>query len=79
MPLRILPYSILYQTAITYEFWDTRYLYLRKDYGLLDWLSDLGGLLDLFKLVAATIIGFFVVNAPSVFTATELTASQRNI
>ena len=61
---------------VTFEFWTTRYLFIRKDYGFLDWLSGIGGLLSLLILIAGGFIGLFVTNGPHVFTSSALTAGK---
>ena len=79
MPIRIMPYNKLYQSAVTYEFWDTKYVYIRNDYGFFDWQSDLGGFLGTLTLVASSIIGLIVTNGPHVFTSTSLVHSSGNV
>jgi len=44
------------------------------DYGLLDWLSDLGGLYNILKLLAFLLLSSFISNGPSLFVATDLIA-----
>ena len=47
-PVRILPYENLFWNSITFEMSERKKVYTRIDYGVLDWLSDIGGL---FKVV----------------------------
>ena len=65
--------------SVTYELWDTKYQYTRKEYGFFDWLSDIGGLLDGVKLIGAALIGITVANGPFVFTSADLVASTSTL
>ena len=70
--MRFLPYSNNWQTAITFEFWDTLKVYHRIDYGLLDWLSDIGGLYNILSLVFLIALGRYIGDGPAFFVASDM-------
>ena len=57
---------------MTFEFWDTLNIYNRTDYGLLDWLSDIGGLYHILTRICFVFLGYYVRKGTSLFVATEL-------
>ena len=57
---RIMPYKNRWQTAVTFEFWDTKTIFIRVDYGFLDWLSDIGGLYNILMLIAFMFIERYI-------------------
>ena len=67
--MRIMPYQNKFQMAVTFEFWDTKQLFIRTDYGVLDFLSDIGGLYGTLTMIAIAFIGRCVQNGPSLFVA----------
>ena len=65
-------YPTTWQTAVTFEFWDTMNLYHRTDYGFFDWLSDIGGLYNILSLIFFILLSLYISNGPSLFVATEM-------
>ena len=70
--LRFLPYDSKWQAAVTFEFWDTLKVYHRIDYGLLDWLSDIGGLYNILSLVFLIVLSWYIGDGPSFFVASDM-------
>ena len=70
--MRFLPYDTNWQAAVTFEFWDTLKVYHRIDYGLLDWLSDIGGLYNILSLVFLIALGRYLADGPSFFVASDM-------
>ena len=75
--LRFMSYPNRWQTAVTFEFWDTMKVYHRIDYGLLDWLSDIGGLYNILALIFFMFLGRYLSNGTSLFVASELISEEK--
>ena len=69
-------YPNRWQAAVTFEFWDTMKVYHRIDYGLLDWLSDIGGLFNILNLSFFILIKNYLEKGTSYFVASELISKQ---
>ena len=77
-PLRFMPYANNYQASVTYEIWDSQKYYKRVDYGVLDWLSDVGGLYNSLALLVVLAHGWMVEGSSDLFVASELVASRHS-
>ena len=76
---RILPYDNLFLNSVTYEVWDSQKYFKRIDYGILDWLSDVGGLYDAIFLLSMLVMWNFIWDAADLFVSSELVASNTNV
>ena len=68
---RVLPYPNMIQNAITFEVFLTQYEYFRFEYGIVDLLSELGGLFSVFKIAAFSLIYVFISD-PKLFILSDL-------
>ena len=52
-------------------------VYHRIDYGLLDWLSDIGGLYNILTLIVFIFLGKYLSNGTSLFVAYEIISTKK--
>ena len=71
LPTRIMPYSNTFVNAITYEIGSTKHVLHRFEYGLLEMLSELGGLFEIFRITGFVMIYVFL-SEPLYFVASSL-------
>ena len=76
-PARILPYENLFWNSITYEMSEQRKVYTRIDYGVLDWLSDIGGLFKVVHTVIFLLISQLFKDGPTLFLTSMLVDQEK--
>lgn len=58
-PMRVMPYSNNFQTAVTFEISSSTLIYTRHVYSSLDWLRDIGGLYGALNGICIVLVALF--------------------
>lgn len=77
-PLRILPYNNTFQNAVTFEISENKKILTRVDYGVLDWLSDIGGLYKILQMGVLMLVLMMNEHGPTLFVTTSLIKRKKD-
>ena len=71
-PSRFLPYENTFQNSVTFEIGEALKVITRLDYGILDWLSDIGGLYKILQIGAFILISNLIEDGPTLYLTTTM-------
>ena len=59
------------QTSLTYDVWSTKYVYIRFEYGVIELMTELGGLFEILRIFGFGMSILFMSD-PKLFVLSEL-------
>lgn len=71
-PFRLLPYNNKFQNSVTFEISENMIVMSRIDYGIFDWLADIGGLFKILQIGIFILISKLIEDGPHLFITSTL-------